>query len=99
MIAMVGWMMMAMASRAVRVFYAASNAPLTLEDDGGATLPLHATEAPRPQPAWVRAASEPDELQTEFSFAPAPEARENERREGSYVMCLFTQTASSPASE
>ena len=74
MIAMVGWMMMAMASRAVRVFYAASNVPLTLEDDGGATLPLHATEAPRPQPAWVRAASEPDELQTEFSFAPAPEA-------------------------
>ena len=44
-------------------------------DDGGATLPLHAsTEAPRPQPAWVRAASEPEELQTEFSFAPAPEA-------------------------
>ena len=74
MIAMVGWMMMAMTSRAVRVFYAASNAPLQLEDDGGATLPLHATEAPRPQPAWVRAASEPDELQTEFSFAPAPEA-------------------------
>ena len=74
MIAMVGWMMMAMASRAVRVFYAASNAPLQLEDDGGATLPLHSTEAPRPQPAWVRAASEPEELQTEFSFAPAPEA-------------------------
>ena len=74
MIATLGWMMMAMASRAVRVFYAASNAPLQLEDDGGATLPLHATEAPRPQPAWVRAASEPDELQTEFSFAPAPEA-------------------------
>ena len=74
MIAMVGWTMMAMASRAVRVFYAASNAPLTLEDDGGATLPLHSTEAPRPQPAWVRAASEPEELQTEFSFAPAPEA-------------------------
>ena len=74
MIALVGWMMMAMASRAVRVFYAASNAPLQLEDDGGATLPLHATEAPRPQPAWVRAASEPEELQTEFSFAPAPEA-------------------------
>ena len=74
MIAMVGWTMMALASRAVRVFYAASNAPLTLEDDGGAALPLHATEAPRPQPAWVRAASEPDELQTEFSFAPAPEA-------------------------
>ena len=74
MIAMVGWMMMAMASRAVRVFYAASNAPLTLEDDGGAALPLHSTEAPRPQPAWVRAASEPEELQTEFSFAPAPEA-------------------------
>ena len=74
MIATLGWMMMAMASRAVRVFYAASNAPLTLEDDGGATLPLHATEAPRPQPAWVRAASEPEELQTEFSFAPAPEA-------------------------
>ena len=70
MIATLGWMMMAMASRAVRVFYAASNAPLTLEDDGGATLPLHATEAPRPQPAWVRAASEPEELQTEFSFAP-----------------------------
>ena len=38
MIAMVGWMMMAMASRAVRVFYAASNAPLQLEDDGGAPL-------------------------------------------------------------
>ena len=74
MIATLGWMMMAMASRAVRVFYAASNAPLTLEDDGGAALPLHATEAPRPQPAWVRAASEPEELQTEFSFAPAPEA-------------------------
>ena len=74
MIAMVGWMMMAMATRAVRVFYAASNAPLTLEDDGGATLPLHSPEAPRPQPAWVRAASEPEELQTEFSFAPAPEA-------------------------
>ena len=74
MMALVGWTMMAMASRAVRVFYAASNAPLTLEDDGGATLPLHATEAPRPQPAWVRAASEPEELQTEFSFAPAPEA-------------------------
>ena len=74
MIAMVGWMMTAMASRAVRVFYTATNAPLTLEDDGGAALPLHATEAPRPQPAWVRAASEPDELQTEFSFAPAPEA-------------------------
>ena len=75
MIATLGWMMMAMASRAVRVFYAASNAPLTLEDDGGATLPLQAsTEAPRPQPAWVRAASEPEELQTEFSFAPAPEA-------------------------
>ena len=74
MIAMVGWMMMAMASRAVRVFYAASNAPLQLED-GGATLPLHtSTEAPQPQPAWVRAASEPEELQTEFSFAPAPEA-------------------------
>ncbi len=45
-----------------------------VEDDGGAALPLHATEAPRPQPAWVRAASEPEELQTEFSFAPAPEA-------------------------
>ena len=28
MIAMVGWMMMAMASRAVRVFYAASNVSL-----------------------------------------------------------------------
>ena len=52
MIAMVGWMMMAMASRAVRVFYAASNAPLTLEDDGGAALP----EAP---PAPAKASSLP----------------------------------------
>jgi hypothetical protein len=73
MMAMVGWMMMAMASRAVRVFYAAANQPRMLEDDGGAALPLH--EAPRPQPAWVRAAPPAEgTLETEFSFAPAEEA-------------------------
>ena len=93
----------------MRVFYAASNAPLTLEDDGGATLPLHSTEAPRPQPAWVRAASEPgspDGAGAGGAAAPAPEADwlgpstpvRTGRRRGART-CLFTQTASSPASE